>query len=872
MLSITENQRHPTFMYPAYLLLFVFTSTLLCQIYHQYPDSVPRLFVNASNPFRKNNISSDEISTFHHYLRHPSQHYHSAMGTNYMLPPAPITPFRGGLRTVSNNSSSSNMIHDGSGNANDPINKSKSELILEASSSDHHDEDQGGVLPSSTSSTPLASTAGVSSWTPEEYPDPWTNPIVCGGSATAYLLNSNVEGQQNDIQQQIMKDDGGVDSEFMHWFYIPATLGQSAAINDENDNSDGSNESTLWEQENQSSQLQQKQPQQPSRLLFCDPDQVLNKDTLRTVAEKLEAFSNAFAHHIVSFNSSGVSNMRNNNGVGSSTTGEGIKNDLDEDVNNSNAEGDEVMDIPQTFFHHSENEVQSVANSTPASTDSKEDGFEDLELRWVADEQVSIGDSGIADSQDSDKQMNDAGESNDRVLSQLLQDLFIPKVTQQRLYSDSVGGVYSAIPPDMGRRNEAVQMESIEVAIALVKKINLPAILRADSYFFYSDQDDMVNDAAQYFARYIHDTWSKHLSQEQQSATSPGEQIPPPTNLVLIFISTQDRICYISSGSKIAAVLPWWRLERVVQDMKPNLRKGQTGEALSVAIDDLSALLIEGPPTIIDRLIDFLQRFGIVMGFTLFTFVFATWGECRDRRKRLFFAIRRSRMTAAEKEKARLLQKEFNTKMCPICLEPFEMDIGKGTDEDKDSLKKGKSENKKQRRKLKRVDSFGIPTIGTDDLPIKLLRCGHIFDESCWKAWVDSGHGNPWICPVCRQDVGRVKIRPITQRGGDRGIGTGGAEERRDESTGAEDQREPFTPSMLLRPVSQTHPNYNSVQSWSPNNINTAWSEQLSTSFAPSISPTLHQLDPVFSEGVTERTPLFGVASNNTSTEEDDDY
>ncbi len=97
--------------------------------------------------------------------------------------------------------------------------------------------------------------------------------------------------------------------------------------------------------------------------------------------------------------------------------------------------------------------------------------------------------------------------------------------------------------------------------------------------------------------------------------------------------------------------------------MKPNLRKGQTGEALSIAIDDLSALLIEGPPTIIDRLIDFLQRFGIVMSFTLFTFVFATWGECRDRRKRLFFAIRRSRMTAAEKEKARLLQKEFNTKM-----------------------------------------------------------------------------------------------------------------------------------------------------------------------------------------------------------------
>lgn len=81
----------------------------------------------------------------------------------------------------------------------------------------------------------------------------------------------------------------------------------------------------------------------------------------------------------------------------------------------------------------------------------------------------------------------------------------------------------------------------------------------------------MVNDAAQYFARYIHDTWSKRLAQEQKQA---GNASDSPTNIVLIFISTLDRICYISSGSHIAAVLPWWRLEHVVEDMKSDLRKG----------------------------------------------------------------------------------------------------------------------------------------------------------------------------------------------------------------------------------------------------------------------------------------------------------
>ena len=175
----------------------------------------------------------------------------------------------------------------------------------------------------------------------------------------------------------------------------------------------------------------------------------------------------------------------------------------------------------------------------------------------------------------------------------------------------------------------------------------------------------MVNDAAQYFARYIHDTWSKRLAQEQKAS---NDDASTPTSLVLIFISTVDRICYISSGTHISAILPWWRLEHVVEDMKLDLRKGQTGDALYVAIEDLTALLLEGPPSLTDRVNDFFARFGMLMLFTIFTFVFATWGECRDRRKRLFFVERRSQMTAAEKEKARLLQKQFKTKTVSHCL------------------------------------------------------------------------------------------------------------------------------------------------------------------------------------------------------------
>jgi hypothetical protein len=46
----------------------------------------------------------------------------------------------------------------------------------------------------------------------------------------------------------------------------------------------------------------------------------------------------------------------------------------------------------------------------------------------------------------------------------------------------------------LGVWEEGSIKEPIEVGIALVKKIDLPAILRADSYFFYSDQGKLIRD------------------------------------------------------------------------------------------------------------------------------------------------------------------------------------------------------------------------------------------------------------------------------------------------------------------------------------------------------------------------------------------
>lgn len=265
--------------------------------------------------------------------------------------------------------------------------------------------------------------------------------------------------------------------------------------------------------------------------------------------------------------------------------------------------------------------------------------------------------------------------------------------------------------------------------------MNLAAVLKAGSYYTYEDEDDMVNDAAQLFARALHEAWWQSPGDCQQSNSCRNSELG-----ILVFLSITDRVCFISTGTGIASILPWWRLEHVVANMKPELRVHDYGTAILNAVEDLSDMLLAGPPTMKDRMHDFVSRFGVVIGFAIFTFFFGAWGEYRDRRKRWQYADSRSQLSRDDKEKARELQSRFHTSHCPICLETFEnMDLPPPAADGS----------------MRRVDSFGIPLRGNDGRPVKMLRCGHIFDETCWKLWVNSGHGNPCNCPVCRQDVGK---------------------------------------------------------------------------------------------------------------------
>jgi hypothetical protein len=180
--------------------------------------------------------------------------------------------------------------------------------------------------------------------------------------------------------------------------------------------------------------------------------------------------------------------------------------------------------------------------------------------------------------------------------------------------------------------------------------------------------------------------------------------------------------------------------------MKPDLSHREYGTAVLRAIQTICDMLQAGPPTLSDRLGDFVSRFGVVICFALFTFFFGAWGEYRDRRKRWQYAEQRSKLSGVDRDKARHLQREYRTRSCPICLESF--DFGEaiassataipgpglidGATKDQVSEESGLIRSDSMSNissKLKRVDSFGIPYRGADGKLLKLLRCGHVFCE-----------------------------------------------------------------------------------------------------------------------------------------------
>jgi uncharacterized membrane protein YgcG len=255
------------------------------------------------------------------------------------------------------------------------------------------------------------------------------------------------------------------------------------------------------------------------------------------------------------------------------------------------------------------------------------------------------------------------------------------------------------------------------------------AVTIVEEMYFGDDESNGDNDVdmeeiAGQFATSLHNKWG--IGQEIIPADKDGrtENNNGGGTGVLVFLSIWDRVVFISVGGALDHILTSGRIDRIIRnDMRADLKRANYEAGLTKCIDAIVELLEIGEePSAFEQIWDTFFNTNAIVTFVWFIFVlgsgvFQRWNRQREQRIYAKVAVRLSELDRA---KAEVLRGSYQrTTSCSICLE-----------------------------------DFSSATVGSDGHPIQLLRCGHVFDKTCYQEWVSSGCGDVTKCPVCRADVG----------------------------------------------------------------------------------------------------------------------
>jgi hypothetical protein len=267
-----------------------------------------------------------------------------------------------------------------------------------------------------------------------------------------------------------------------------------------------------------------------------------------------------------------------------------------------------------------------------------------------------------------------------------------------------------------------------------------------------SDQD--LTEVAEAFARSIHDLWGVGMESECGGSGA------------VVFLSVQDRAVFISRGRAMERFLTNSRLDSILDDMKPLLRRQEYGSAIVVGLQEIQRYVKMGEPGFWEE----LQEYSWVLVVVTVVGI-VHWNARRDQARRRQFAEMTKQLSELDRARAEALQGRYQVTSCPICLECFP---GAPIDE---------SETVYISKASGPIDSARMEVrLGCDGKPIKLLRCGHCFDDTCFAEWIRTGNGQVDKCPICKA--------PIRAEGGDIGVrrngeGTDGVQEAPLRSRGA---------------------------------------------------------------------------------------
>merc|ERR1712165_240450 len=187
-----------------------------------------------------------------------------------------------------------------------------------------------------------------------------------------------------------------------------------------------------------------------------------------------------------------------------------------------------------------------------------------------------------------------------------------------------------------------------------------------------------------------------------------------------------------------------------------------------------------------------------------------------EERNKMTYMRVRTQLNRLDQERALALMGQYQPTSCPICLEDFEVvdgenddgnddkkddemnDGGQSKEQDKDAISISDGDNSSTTLRRRNVNSTSdsiegnattssgeeqtstIPSsdlsthptsasqsqpkqcryIGKDGQPVKLLRCGHVFCQSCFDDWVQMGRSDVFKCPVCKQDISNSSPPP----------------------------------------------------------------------------------------------------------------
>ncbi len=264
----------------------------------------------------------------------------------------------------------------------------------------------------------------------------------------------------------------------------------------------------------------------------------------------------------------------------------------------------------------------------------------------------------------------------------------------------------------------------IQMAVVIVNSIK--------SDRFLTGSESKMNQA-ETIARTLHNTWGVGNIQCDGSG-------------IVLFLSIQDRVVYISRGKGLKDVLSPTRIDHIIEKMKPFLREQQYSEATVNAIYSIIHY-VDQPPSFSELYGQFFFVGSIIMLMAGKSF----W----DNKKKTQYVKVRTKLSQMDMDRALALRGKYECVSCPICLEDFHNDSSSGAEKnqniaDSDTSAKDKNENT--------IDEPSLP-LGSDGKPITLLRCGHAFDTTCWNEWTSQPSYNIHQCPICKQDIGVSDVK-----------------------------------------------------------------------------------------------------------------